>query len=209
MWELGYAMARDRHPILLTRQGQSLPFDLHDMHQIPYDRNRLVQTLERPPADSLRDSVEMLEQRARGPSKLEQLEREVQRLHAIIGSGAYARMVGESLAVVYCYEGNNELSGVYYDWRLQGDWIFGRYAWRKEPITGFSFLKAESDSLLMGNWWYTGDADGNAELPPSHQNGWRAELERLSDTPTPSWAEEGFSAIERVGVSKLLESWGH
>ena len=245
MWELGYAMARDQHPILLTRQGQSLPFDLHDMHQIPYDRSRLVQTLERPLADSLRDSVNLIQQRARGPSRLEQLEREVQRLHDIIGSGAaqlssrspgapagsgadlalpisrmvgawrerltgsraYARLVGGNLAVVYCYEGNNELSGVYFDWRLQGEWIFGRYAWRKEPISGFSFLKAESDSLLVGSWWYDGDADQSVDLPPNPQSGWRAEWERVPDAPTPAWAEEGFGAIARLGIERLLASW--
>jgi hypothetical protein len=248
MWELGYAMAKDQEPILLTRPGQPLPFDLHDMHKLAYDRSRLVQTLERPLAESLQHSVDRLQQRTKAPSKLERLELEVKRLHDIIGSGAahltshtaaaapletpaapalkrlvgvwyernsrshvHVRWIGGKLTAVYCFEGNNELSGIYYDWRLRGDWIFARYAWCREPIAGFSFLKAESDTLLAGSWWYDTDADGTAEFPPNPQSGYEAVWERLGEDKVRPWVDAAFGKIEQLGMEHALKQWraGH
>lgn len=244
MWELGYAMANEKHPILLTREGQTLPFDLHDMHQIAYDRNKLVQTLERPLIDSLRDSVKMLETQPRRLSDIESLRRDFKRLHELVGqadpvswtrhrtytvadtqrrpsleqlsgawtervscSRAYARFIHGKLVAVYCYEGNNELSGVYFDWRMEAGFIFARYQWRQEPISGFSFLTAESDSLLTGNWWFDSDVESSGITPPSAHTGWRAEWQRLPEAPTPRWAEDCFEEIASIGIEELLKRW--
>ena len=102
MWELGYAMSRGKHAILLTQNPGELPFDLHDVQRINYDRNRLVDTLESRLAASLRDSVDAMRRLPKGESEtdllraqLKQLESrlgglEVQNtsLHQLVGSGA-------------------------------------------------------------------------------------------------------------------------
>jgi nucleoside 2-deoxyribosyltransferase len=252
MWELGYAMAKGKHAILLTQNPGELPFDLHDVQRINYDRNRLVDTLESRLAASLRDSADALRRLPKGESEtdllraqLKQLESrlgglEVQNasLHQLVGSGAsrisqapgsdsalalsslagawveevttsrvYARVIRGQLVAAYCYEGNHALSGLYFDWRIQDEWIFARYAWRKEPITGFSFLRRVSHSSLEGHWWLDSDADASKGMPSDPINRYAASWRRREESVTPDWAEACFAEIERIGLEAVLAGW--
>ena len=48
MWELGYAMALGKPTIIVTQDSTSLPFDIHDMQCLQYERQRLNRTLDEP-----------------------------------------------------------------------------------------------------------------------------------------------------------------
>src|SRR5436305_1860944 len=45
MWEVGFAMALDCPTIIVTQAIRDLPFDIHDMQSLEYDRRRLRATL--------------------------------------------------------------------------------------------------------------------------------------------------------------------
>jgi nucleoside 2-deoxyribosyltransferase len=252
MWELGYAMSRGKHAILLTQNPGALPFDLHDVQRINYDRDRLVDTLESRLTASLRDSVDALRRLPKGESEtdllrvqLKQLESRLggleaqnANLHQLVGSGAsgilqapgsdsaialsrlagawveevttsraYARVIRDQLVAAYCYEGNHALSGIYYDWRVQGEWIFARYAWKSAPITGFSFLRRQSDAHLEGHWWLDSDADAEMGMPSDHVNRYTATWRRREESVTPGWAEACFAEIEQRGLDAVLSEW--
>lgn len=73
MWELGFVMALETPTILITQSSaQELPFDVHDMHCIPYERTRLTATLTGPLSRSIVDT----------------LSHPVVRASAVAGSGA-------------------------------------------------------------------------------------------------------------------------
>jgi hypothetical protein len=252
MWELGYAMAKGKHAILLTQNADELPFDLHDVQRIKYERDRLVDTLEPRLTASLRDSVDALRRMPKHESEtdllrahLKELESRIggletqnASLHQLVGSGAsgitrspsaaaapaldtfagawveevtmsrgYARVIRGQLVAAYCYEGNNALSGIYYDWRVQGEWIFARYQWKSAPITGFSFLRRESDSHLEGHWWLDSEADGSMGMPSGHVNRYTATWRRREDSVTPDWAQACFAEIERLGLETVIAQW--
>lgn len=60
MWEIGFAMALEKKVILISHCGSALPFDLHDIHHIPYVRDRLRASLIEPLTTSLRHTVQQL-----------------------------------------------------------------------------------------------------------------------------------------------------
>lgn len=60
MWELGFAMALEKPTIIITQNPGSLPFDVHDMQSITYQRNRLNATLADPLKNSVLDTFGML-----------------------------------------------------------------------------------------------------------------------------------------------------
>jgi hypothetical protein len=57
MWEVGYAMALGKPTIIVTQDNEELPFDIHDMHSICYDRGHLGETLGKPLARSVIDTL--------------------------------------------------------------------------------------------------------------------------------------------------------
>ena len=252
MWELGYAMAKGKHAILLTQSSDELPFDLHDVQRIKYERDRLVDTLEPRLAASLRDSIDAIRRLPKGESvtdllraQLKQLESrlggvEAQNvsLHQLVGSKApqfpqsqkpgemsalfslagawveevttsrvYARVISGQLVAAYCYEGNNTLSGIYFDWRMQDDWIFARYEWKSIRTTGFSYLRRESNLHLDGHWWLDSEADTKNGIPSDQINRYRATWRRREESLVPPWAEECFAEIERHGLDGVLADW--
>ena len=60
MWEIGFAMALEKKVILISHCGSALPFDLHDIHHIPYDRDQLRASLIEPLTTSLRHTAQQL-----------------------------------------------------------------------------------------------------------------------------------------------------
>ncbi len=121
------------------------------------------------------------------------------------GSHGYARIIHGELVVPYCYLGNTELTGVYYDWRRTGDYWFARYSWiaPNTQISGFSFLKQESYSTLKGAWWSSEEKIVSLDSPPSG-TGVPASWERQNNSETPVWAEIFFKKVENEGLTNLI-----
>jgi hypothetical protein len=57
MWEVGYAMALQKPTLFLTQDLESVPFDIKDMRTIGYQRQSLVQTLQRPLSEAFRHTL--------------------------------------------------------------------------------------------------------------------------------------------------------
>ncbi|MBC8029822.1 MAG: hypothetical protein H7Z16_06905 [Pyrinomonadaceae bacterium] len=115
------------------------------------------------------------------------------------GSTYCARVVDGELFMPYCYHGDKELTGHYYNLKLIGETLFGRFRWFKtEHIFGYTFLKAESEDKLVGGWWSGSDLPReifndismmNSSIPDMVET----ILERDSKRKRfPSWAEEYF-----------------
>ena len=77
MWEIGFAMALEKKVILISHCGSALPFDLHDIHHIPYVRDRLRASLIEPLTKSLRHTVQQLSDQPvrRTPESAVEIER--------------------------------------------------------------------------------------------------------------------------------------
>jgi hypothetical protein len=57
MWEVGYVMALGKPTIIVTQDKGEIPFDIHDMLRIQYDRNHLSDTLGRPLKRAVLDTI--------------------------------------------------------------------------------------------------------------------------------------------------------
>ncbi len=110
----------------------------------------------------------------------------------------YARVIYGELLMPYCYGGNSKLTGRVYNFRIIGNTLFARFKWFNSQISGFFYLKVESENKLVGGWWYTedlpmdllGDISSIDESAPSlHES----ILERkLVVEEYPMWAERYF-----------------
>lgn len=111
----------------------------------------------------------------------------------------YARVVDGRLFMPYCYRGDTHLTGHYYNFRLVGETLVGRFEWLDESgISGYAIQKVESSDRLVGGWWYAQDVPPemindvsriNLSMPSMRES----DLER--DTATkrfPRWAEAYF-----------------
>lgn len=119
------------------------------------------------------------------------------------GSHMYAAMVKDDLVVPYCYEGNYDLVGVYYGWRMVGEHWFARYAWLEGGFSGFTFLKQESVNLLTGAWW----SDMERTHPPivfPEKSGIQATWERTIVKEYPTWASRFIDEVRRDGLESRL-----
>jgi hypothetical protein len=119
------------------------------------------------------------------------------------GSHAYAKLVKGQLVGPYSYGSNDELTGVYFDWRRIGDYWFARYQWINGDISGFTFLKQDAVDLLKGAWW-SSSGDRTPTAPPS-QKGVASKWRRV-DLPTPRWADRFFEVVSRKGLTNVLAS---
>jgi hypothetical protein len=55
--------------------------------------------------------------------------------------------------LVYCYEGNFEAIGEYFDFRRIGDEIVARFRWFDGDFRGFAWLKIDNPDRMTGAWW--------------------------------------------------------
>ena len=67
---------------------------------------------------------------------------------------------------MYCYEGNSEAIGEYYDFRRVGDEILGRFRWFEDDIRGFVWFKIDSVTRLSGAWWMEDVVPASAHNDP-------------------------------------------
>lgn len=121
------------------------------------------------------------------------------------GSHLYARVVRGELVVPYCYSGNSELVGVFFDWRRVGNLWFARFQWLAEPeVRGFAFMREESADLMAGEWWHE-EAKSYVPFEPPLERGRRSSLRRQSLAETPKWATQFFAEVERGGLTARLK----
>jgi hypothetical protein len=246
MWEIGYAMALNKTPILVAADRVRLPFDLHDVQHIRYDREDPTGTLEVPLARSIAATArEVLRKpRLHGSTDGEGILRAI--VSAIAGSsdahhsiaaalaragstgaradgmdpsdlvGAWRNVETESFAYVakvggrvfapYCYAGNQELSGIYFDWAPVNGWFYARFVWVHAPIRGFSFLRPEGPDEMNGAWWYDGEADDDPYARPDTHTGWQSRWCRVPNVPTPAWAQRFIDDVQAHGLDAVLGS---
>jgi hypothetical protein len=115
-------------------------------------------------------------------------------------SHMYAKIINNRLLVPYCYSGNNELTACFYDWKKMGDYWFSRFKWFESKVSGFAFLRLESNDLVTGSWWYDEDVP---EIPnsPIEGTGEPMRLVRKADKEIPSWAIRFFKLSENGKIS--------
>jgi Nucleoside 2-deoxyribosyltransferase len=247
MWEVGYAMALGKVPILIASNDVRLPFDVHDLHHVKYDRRDVPRTLEKPlarsvaataravregrrlhgatvPEDMLHQIVQIMTSRRFRDAFADKLDGRAVAIHGdgsldprrLVGawknletdSMAYVSMVGGRVFAPYCYGGNEETSGIYFDWTPVDGWFHARYAWVNAPIRGFSFLRPEGPSDMKGAWWYDGEAPDDPNRRPETHTGWQSHWTRMPDARTPDWAQEVFDAVRNRGLEAVLDSLG-
>lgn len=119
------------------------------------------------------------------------------------GSHLYSRFVQGELITPYCYGGNTELTGVYYDWRRIGDYWFARYKWLGNEPSGFTFLRQQNTDVLTGAWW---DADHEArgvDGPPKHA-GVSSTWVRQAYSDPAAWAQALLDEVARNGLPAVF-----
>ena len=117
-------------------------------------------------------------------------------------SHLYARIVDNDLLVPYCYGGDNELTGIYYNWKRMGDYWFARFCWMDGDASGFAFLKQESVNSLTGAWWMDDDVEG-IPTAPLQGSGEPSRWERKT-SDFPDWADRFLEEVERDGLASYL-----
>jgi len=119
------------------------------------------------------------------------------------GSHHYAKMIRGDLVVPYCYEGDQDLTAVYYGWRRTGDYWFGRFAWLKREISGFTFLRQDSVDVLSGSWWFDHEVEQVPEAP-IRGSGVPSRWERLRQSKFPAWAARFLEDVKRDGLEAFV-----
>ncbi len=114
------------------------------------------------------------------------------------GSTYCARVVNGELYMPYCFHGDAELTAHYYNFRLIDKTLFGRFKWFNVDISGYFYLKAESNNKLVGGWWEAENLSREMLNDISRLNAsvpWMTEsiLDREpKEKQFPLWAEEYF-----------------
>jgi hypothetical protein len=113
------------------------------------------------------------------------------------GSTYYARVVDGELFMPYCYHDDVELTGHYYNLRVIGKTLFGRFEWLDgSKISGYAFQRVESPNRLVGGWWYAEDVPEEVLTDVSRMNssipGMTKSILQRENKRFPAWAEEYF-----------------
>jgi hypothetical protein len=108
----------------------------------------------------------------------------------------YIEEIGGKLSAPYCYKGNNNMTGVFFDWRIVGEYWFSRFRWLNGRIKGFAFWQRISQDVIEGRWWV--DESNQSEIPQIPKlGGSKSRLERLLNPTVPDWATEYFDSIRQ------------
>lgn len=115
------------------------------------------------------------------------------------GSTYYGRVVDGELFMPYCYHGDSYLTGHYYNLRVIGETLVGRFEWLDESeVSGYALQKVESENKLVGGWWYAQDVPKEmlndvSRIDMSIPMMKKSILERGAPIKRfPRWAEEYF-----------------
>jgi hypothetical protein len=107
------------------------------------------------------------------------------------------RIINGRLVAPYCYQGNDELTAIYKDWRKLDDYWFARFSWFNGSINGFGFFRAESADRISGTWWMTQGEVNEAISEPPSRDGVHVVWTKLVRASTPRWAERYFAQESR------------
>lgn len=114
-----------------------------------------------------------------------------------IGSMAYARFVGGELRFAYCYGGNDQLTGEYYNWHVFNGALFARFRWFDASNAGYSYLERVNPNRLVGGWRSSlSENEPSPTLERLRPPGGMIPIEwiRLGNvSAVPSWAESFFA----------------
>jgi len=120
------------------------------------------------------------------------------------GTHIYVRRINGQLAGPYCFDGNDELTGRFYNFRRIGDEIFVRLQWFSANVSGYARFKVQGNDRLVGGWWYTPEATARfaQDLKPEDFLMKTLILNRIKDDAIPSWAQEYFVIAGRQQQTK-------
>ena len=113
------------------------------------------------------------------------------------GAVACAKVINGKLQIPYASSGEGKLTGHYYDCRVIGETLFGRFEQFGSAGAGVLFLTVAPNETLKGGRWMDQqvpeavrqDASRLSEsLPGMQPTVWV----RMLNKPTPGWAEKYF-----------------
>jgi hypothetical protein len=113
-----------------------------------------------------------------------------------VGSHAYCRVREGRPHLVYCYEGNSELTGEYFDFRRIADEIVGRFRWFSSDIRGFAWFRIETPDQLIGAWWMEDQIPAHAHLDPER-------LRQSKGMNKLSWARQSVAQFPAWALAAL------
>lgn len=128
-------------------------------------------------------------------------------LNSSSGSNYFAKVINNELLIAYLYHNVPDNPAHYYKCKLIGDTLFARFEWFSRDISGYLFLKVESEDSLVGGWWYGEDIPHevrnnikliNETIPFMEPMSWRRIKEKKTE---PKWVREYFQE-KRNGRTK-------
>ena len=127
------------------------------------------------------------------------------------GAHLYSRLIDGVLHTPYCYDGDNELTAAYFDWKKVGEYWYARFEWVSVEISGFAFYKLVSSQEIQGSWWHNDgsievEAIENSGFDPNKNGGVPVIWRKMPDKAVPEWAEEYFKALKIDSFKNVWEN---
>jgi hypothetical protein len=113
------------------------------------------------------------------------------------GAIACAKSFGANLLVPYSFGNEGKLSGHYYDFRIVGQTLFGRFEPFDSTQGGFIFLGVGQNQTLKGGRWLNDQVPESVKRDVLKLTEFLPEMEpvvwlRMPQAETPGWAERYF-----------------
>jgi hypothetical protein len=118
------------------------------------------------------------------------------------GSTCCMKIVDGEIRAPYCYEGDDELTGHYFNLIILDGIMYGRFKWLKTEISGYAMFKIVNKDKLEGGWWYSESVPRELESDLSkldysikgiHKNTWK---KIGGKSNYKKWANDYFEDIE-------------
>ncbi|QRK06734.1 nucleotide-binding protein [Archangium violaceum] len=115
------------------------------------------------------------------------------------GTVGYARIVNGEMRYVYSFGGIlDAATGEYYNFRLVGQSLLGRFRWFDGSFEGYTYLKIVTKDRFEGGWWISDDEPERALKRLPHEKNMTSSqwVRDVGVARFPDWAEEYFARIE-------------
>ncbi len=115
-----------------------------------------------------------------------------------LGTILYAKIINNELSMPYLFSNNPLCPAHYYNCKLIGNTLFARFEWDSGDISGYTFLKIESEDELVGGWWFSEDIPQeirnnifliSEKIPGMVPIDWKRIKEKKTE---PKWIREYF-----------------
>ncbi len=126
-----------------------------------------------------------------------------------VGSLYCMRIIDDRILVPYSYGHRQDITGHYFDCRVEAGILFARFEWFKRNIAGCLFLGHENKDLLAGGWWYQRaippEIDSNLAMLRAALPGMKTFTLLRSDRQDgfPVWAIEYFDRARSLAGETL------